>query len=92
MSKASAEPTPRKRFVTKKKVLWFLFIAHFFVVNEILIWMVRWHLPLANTLSFVDASPTLSCIRRALRTRFGGTCGLPWLPCLFFHESNVPRN
>lgn len=57
MANATNESTPRKRWLTKKRVLWFCFIAHFFVVNEILIWMVRWHLPLGNSVSFVDASP-----------------------------------
>jgi hypothetical protein len=52
----ATEDTPKKPLLTKKRVFWFLFIAHFFVVNEILIYMVRAYLPTANTISFVDTS------------------------------------
>lgn len=56
MSTANVENGRKKRWLTKKRVLWFCFIAHFFVVNEILIFMVRRYLPLANTIKFVDTS------------------------------------
>ena len=54
---ASATTRPRRRWLTKKRIYWALFIGHFFVVNEILVQIVRWHLPLGNTIHFIDTSP-----------------------------------
>jgi len=43
--------------IRRKHIYWALFIAHFFVVNEVLIRIVRHHLPLGNVIRFVDTSP-----------------------------------
>ena len=43
--------------IRKKHVLWTLFILHFFVVNQVLIWITRYHLPYGNVVHFIDTTP-----------------------------------
>ena len=57
MATSSGEKQRSGKLVTKKRVFWILFIAHFFVVNEFLKWGVNAYLPLGNTVHFVDTSP-----------------------------------